>query len=85
MDSPSTPGDKKREPLENKFSIKKTLKGRKPFYATDKYVHVQVMGDPPFFLAVLSQPLGPGGPTSFCTSALLLFQCAVKLVLLNLT
>ncbi len=28
------------------------------------------MGDPIFFLAVLSWPLGPGGPTSFCTSAL---------------
>ncbi len=35
------------------------------------------MGDPPFFLAVLSQPLGPGGHTSFCTSALLLFQIVV--------
>jgi hypothetical protein len=33
-----TPGDKKREPTENKFSIK-TLKGRKPFYATDKYMY----------------------------------------------
>jgi hypothetical protein len=43
------------------------------------------MGDPPFFLAELSQPLGHGGPTSFCTAAVLLFQCAVKLILLNLT
>jgi hypothetical protein len=43
------------------------------------------MGDPPFFLADLSQPLGPGGPTSFCTSALLLFHCGVKLILLKLT
>ncbi len=41
------------------------------------------MGDPPFFLAVLSQPLGPGGHTSFCTSALLLFQCVVELILLK--
>ncbi len=35
------------------------------------------MGDAPFFLAVLSQPLRPGGHTSFCTSALLLIQSAV--------
>ncbi len=30
------------------------------------------MGDPPIFLAVLSQPLGPGGHSSFniCSSAL---------------
>ncbi len=42
------------------------------------------MGDPPFFLAVNSQPLGPGGPTSFYTIALLLFHSAVKLILLNL-
>ncbi len=42
------------------------------------------MGDPPFFLVDLSQPLGPGGHTSFYTAALLLFQYAVKLILLNL-
>ncbi len=35
------------------------------------------MGDPPFFLAVLSQPLGPGGHTGFSTSALLLIQGVV--------
>jgi hypothetical protein len=39
------------------------------------------MGDPPFFLAELIQSLGPGGLTGFCASALLLFQCAVKLIL----
>ncbi len=42
------------------------------------------MGDPPFFLADLSQLLGPGGHTSFYTAALQLFQCAVKFILLNL-
>jgi hypothetical protein len=74
-----TPGDKKREPSETKFSIKKTFQARKPFYATDinTYVHILVMGDLPFFLTVLSHPLWHRSPTSFCTSALLLFQCAV--------
>jgi hypothetical protein len=47
-------------------------------------IHIQVMGDPLFFLADLSQPLGPGGYTIFYAAALLLFQCAVKLILLNL-
>jgi hypothetical protein len=42
------------------------------------------MGDPAFFLADLRLAFGPGGHTSFCTSALLLFQSAVKLILLNL-
>jgi hypothetical protein len=36
-------------------------------------IHILVMGDPLFFLADLSQPLGPGGPNSFYTFALLLF------------
>jgi hypothetical protein len=47
-------------------------------------IHVLVMVDPLFFLAVNRQPLGPGGHTSFRTPALLLFQSAVKLILLNL-
>ncbi len=41
------------------------------------------MVDPPFFLAELSQPFGPGGQTSFCTSGLLLFQSVAKLIRLN--
>jgi hypothetical protein len=64
---------------------KKTFQAIKRFYATDINTHtVLVMGDPPFFLPDLSQPLGQGGHTSFCTSALLLFQCALKLIILNL-
>ncbi len=47
-------------------------------------IHILVMDDQPFFLAILSQPLGPGGHNIFCISALLLFQCAVKLLLLNM-
>ncbi len=37
-------------------------------------VHILEMGNPPFFLAVHCQPLGPGGPMykflHFCSSAL---------------
>jgi hypothetical protein len=40
-------------------------------------IHILVMGGPPFFLTVLSQPLGPGDHTGFCTSALLLIQGVV--------
>jgi hypothetical protein len=47
-------------------------------------VHILVMGGSPFFLADLRQPFGQGGHTSFCTSALLVFRCAIKLILLNL-
>jgi hypothetical protein len=47
-------------------------------------INILVMGDPPFFLAVNSKPLGPEGPTSFYTTALLHFKYAVKLILLNL-
>ncbi len=47
-------------------------------------IHILVIGDPPFFLAVNHKPLGPEGPISFFTSALLLFQYAVKLILLNM-
>ncbi len=39
------------------------------------------MGDPPFFLAVLSQHLGPG---ALPVPLLLRFLCAVKLILENL-
>jgi hypothetical protein len=77
-----TPCDKKCEPSETKFSIKKTFQGIKPFYATD--ISTYTSNDPPLFLADLSQPLGPGGHTSFYTAVILLFQCAVKLILLNL-
>jgi hypothetical protein len=56
------------------------LKGNRPFYETDKYIYVLVMGDPPFFLADLS--LGLEAPP---VSSLLLFHCVVKLILLKLT
>ncbi len=67
-----------------KIFNKKTFKAIKPFYATGINTYASI-GDPPFFLTVLSQPLGHGGSTSFCTSALLLFQCVVKLILLTLS
>jgi hypothetical protein len=63
---------------------KKTFEGIKPHFMQHISIHILVMVDPPFFLAVNSQPLGPRGHTIFCTSALLLFQSAVKLILLNL-
>jgi hypothetical protein len=44
-------------------------------------LHILVICDPPFFLTVLSQSLEHGGQR---VSALLLFPCVVKLVLLNL-
>jgi hypothetical protein len=44
---------KKHEPSKTKFSIK-NISRIKPFYATDIHIHILVMGDLPFFLAVLS-------------------------------
>ncbi len=61
-------------PPKIKFSIKKKHLKEQNHFMQHLSIHILVMGDPPFFLAVLSQPLGPGGHTSFCTSALLLFQ-----------
>jgi hypothetical protein len=69
--------------LETKLSSKKKFEGRKPFYATDINTYcILVMGDPIFFLADLSQPLGPGGPTSFYTLSAFPVPYAVKLILL---
>jgi hypothetical protein len=80
--APTTPDDKKREPSETKFSIIKHFKGIKPCYGTDINTYTR-MGGPPLFLSVLGQPFGLEA-TPVSTSALLLFQCAVKLLLLNL-
>jgi hypothetical protein len=44
-------------------------------------IYILLICDPPFFLADLRQPLGLEAPP---VSALLLFQCAVKLILLTL-
>jgi hypothetical protein len=55
-----TPGDKKREPSETKFSIKNAER-KNPFFIQHISIHILVMGGPPFFLADLSQPHGHEG------------------------
>jgi hypothetical protein len=51
------------------FNKKNFFMKIKPFDAT--YINTYTSnGDPPFFLAEISQALGPGGQTNFCTSAL---------------
>ncbi len=57
----------KRELFETKFSQKIQLKEENHFMQHIS-IHILLMGDPPFFLAANSKPLGPEGSTSFYTT-----------------